>query len=76
MCVASEGAPWGFPITSVLPCVVWAGLEAAVCCWAEADGQLHVPLPALPCRDMCRLFLRRLLELVAPASLAFSLGAF
>lgn len=72
--VAGEGAPWGptEPVPS-LPCAVWAGLRAGVCSWAEADGQLHVPLP---CREMCWLFLRRLLELVAPASLAFSLGAF
>lgn len=80
--------PWlvkelpGGPTEAVpsVPCVVWAVLEAGVCPWPEADGQLHVPLP---CREMCRLFLRRLLELVPPgpqgwgrARLAFSLGAF
>lgn len=72
--VAGEGAPWGSHSTSALPCVVWAGLKAGVCSWTEADGQLHVPLAGLPCREMCRLFLGRLLGLVAPASLALRGG--
>lgn len=72
--VAGEGVPWGSPRTSAVPGVVWAGLRAAVSSCAEADGQLHVPLAGLPCRDMCLLFLGRLLELVPPASLALRAG--
>lgn len=70
--MAGEGARWVSHRTSASCCLGW--VEGGVCSWTEAEGQLHVPLPGLPCREMCRLFLRRLLELVAPASLALRAG--